>query len=331
MRPVRRALGMLAATLVVVGAVVVVPPAQAQGSGVTLQILRQSPWSSKDHRSTLTINVAAYNGGEDRLTDLRMEVAFGPHIESRGDYSAVLASGPDTIISQRHRARSRRGGAGRQPHDRDHDRPRRGARDRSGGLADLPRGRAAADRRHRARLARDAGDLPGSRSRGADAVVHVGATPGADRLRGRRGARRYLVPGRDRARWRVARSAGRDLGRDRRAAPARTAGPRDRPAARDAGEGSRRRLPNDRRDRGGDRLAVGAAGAYLSAHLDERGLDARGGRDRCESRTRTHSCPRCCTETSRPRSPHSGSAGQASSEVWGRHRSPPWRSPPAGN
>jgi hypothetical protein len=99
MRPVRRALGVLAATLVAVGAVVVVPPAQAQDSGVTLQILRQSPWSSKDHRSTLTINVAAYNGGENRLTDLRMEVAFGPHIESRGDYNVVLASGPDTTIS----------------------------------------------------------------------------------------------------------------------------------------------------------------------------------------------------------------------------------------
>ena len=151
---------------------------------------------------------------------------------------------------ERHRARSRRGGAGRQPDDRDHDRPRRGARDRSGRLADLPCGRAAADRRHRARLARDAGDLPGSRSRGAAAVVHVGATPGADRIRGRRGARRYLVPGRDRTRRRVARGAGRDLGRDRRAAPARPAGPRDRPDARDAGEGSSPTATARRRDRG---------------------------------------------------------------------------------
>ena len=99
MRPVRRVLGVLAATLLAVGAVVVVPPAQAQGSGVTLQILKQSPWSSKGHRSTLTLNVAAYNGGEEPLTDLRMEVSFGPHIESRGDYSAVLANGPETIIS----------------------------------------------------------------------------------------------------------------------------------------------------------------------------------------------------------------------------------------
>jgi len=99
MRPVRRVLGVLAATLLAVGAVVVVPPAQAQGSAVTLQLLRQSPWSSRDHRSTLTINIAAYNGGEDLLSDLRMEVSFGPHIESRGDYATVLTNGPDAIIA----------------------------------------------------------------------------------------------------------------------------------------------------------------------------------------------------------------------------------------
>ena len=205
MRPVRRALGVLAATLVAVGAVVVVPPAQAQDSGVTLQILRQSPWSSKGHRSTLTINVSAYNGGAG--PPHRSADGGGVRAAHRVPWRLQRRAGlrPRHDHLERHRARSRRGGAGRQPDDRDHDRSRRGARDRSGGLADLPCGRAAADRRHRARLARDAGDLPGSRSRGAVAVVHVGATPGADRLRGRRGARRYLVPGRDRTRRRVAR------------------------------------------------------------------------------------------------------------------------------
>jgi len=99
MRPVRRVLGVLAATLVAVGAVLVVPPAQAQGSGVTLQVLRQSPWSSAYHRSTLNIDVGAHNGAADALTDLRIEVSFGPHIASRGDYSAVLASGPASIIA----------------------------------------------------------------------------------------------------------------------------------------------------------------------------------------------------------------------------------------
>ncbi len=99
MRPVRRVLGVLAATLVVVGTVVIVPPAQAQGSDVTLQILRQSPWSSAYHRSLLTIDLLAYNGGEEPLDDLRIEVSFGPHVESRGDYANVLSTGPDTTIA----------------------------------------------------------------------------------------------------------------------------------------------------------------------------------------------------------------------------------------
>ena len=99
MRPVRRVLGVLAATLVAVGAVVIVPPAQAQGSDVTLQILRQSPWSSAYHRSLLTIDLLAYNGGAGPLDDLRIEVSFGPHVESRGDYATVLTTGPDTTIA----------------------------------------------------------------------------------------------------------------------------------------------------------------------------------------------------------------------------------------
>jgi hypothetical protein len=99
MRPVRRVLGVLAATLVVVGVVVVVPPAQAQGSGVTLLVLQQSPWSSAFHRSLLNIDLDAHNGSADVLSDLRIEVSFGPHIESRGDYASVLTSGPSSIIS----------------------------------------------------------------------------------------------------------------------------------------------------------------------------------------------------------------------------------------
>jgi len=99
MRRVKRALGVLAATLVVVGAVVVVPPAHAQGSSVTLRVLQQSPWSSAFHRSVLNIDLDAHNSGADVLTDLRIEVSFGPHIESRGDYASMLTSGPTSIIS----------------------------------------------------------------------------------------------------------------------------------------------------------------------------------------------------------------------------------------
>ena len=99
MRLVRRVLGVLAATLLAVGAVVVVPPAQAQGSGVTLQLLEQSPWSSAYRRSTLNIDLLATNAGSDLLDGLRVQVSFGPHIQSRGDYASVLASGPVDIVA----------------------------------------------------------------------------------------------------------------------------------------------------------------------------------------------------------------------------------------
>ncbi|MEP6758039.1 MAG: hypothetical protein ABJB55_02475 [Actinomycetota bacterium] len=94
----RRVLGVLAATLLAVGAVLVVPPAQAQGNGVTLQLLRQSPWSSAYHRSMLNIDVLAHNGGSDALTDQHVTVSFGPHVESRANYAATLTSGPSSIV-----------------------------------------------------------------------------------------------------------------------------------------------------------------------------------------------------------------------------------------
>ena len=114
---------------------------------------------------------------QDPLDDLRIEVSFGPHIESRGDYASVLTTGPDTTIaSVTEPVRGEVGPGNNRTIDMSADLATTPGIDQDR-LPDLPGGRAAADRRHRARLARDAGDLSGSTTRGADAVRHVGATP----------------------------------------------------------------------------------------------------------------------------------------------------------
>ena len=149
--------------------------------------------------------------------------------------------------------------------------------------------------------------------------VHVGATPGADRLRGRWGARRYLVPG----------CARRPAGASRDALDAisdatvgrHPHGPLDLvidPLLVTQAQGRRRRLPHDRRDRGRRATRPSARqAAHLSAGAGERGRRRRERSRPSRTRTRTRSCPPCCTASSRHRSPPSGSAGPASSRRLG--------------
>ena len=47
----------------------------------------------------MDLELLATNGSSDTLTDLRLAVSFGPQIESLSEYSSVLASGPETILS----------------------------------------------------------------------------------------------------------------------------------------------------------------------------------------------------------------------------------------
>ena len=297
----------------------------------TLQILKQSPWSSKGHRSTLTINVAAYNGGEVRLTDLRMEVAFGPHIESRGDYSAVLAYGPETTISSV-------------------TEPVRGAVEpgdsRTIGitidLAEVPGIDQEDSQTYPAVVQLLTGDtvlaslvtpviylvrapeaplrssmwvqLPAPIAFGADGALVDTSFPDAI---GPGGSLREALDAISDA------TVGRhphgplDLVID----PLLVTQARDSKTATERSTGRR-----------SGRLALGTPGrAPICGSC--RTWSRRRARSRpSRIRMRTHSCPRCCTEgSSRHRSPPSGSAGPASSRPWGRRRSPPWRNPPAGN
>ena len=99
MRAVRRLLGSLAVAMVTVSAVTAVAPAQAQGSAVTLQLLRQSPWSRADHRSALEVAVLATNTGAEPVSDMSLVVSFGTHYLSRGDFERSLSSGPSSVIA----------------------------------------------------------------------------------------------------------------------------------------------------------------------------------------------------------------------------------------
>jgi hypothetical protein len=99
MRHVRRVLGTVAAALLVVGATLASPPADAQGTGVTLQLLRQSPWSSRYHRSTLALELLATNNETVTLGDLQLAVSFGPRLATQTDVANLLDAGPTDVIA----------------------------------------------------------------------------------------------------------------------------------------------------------------------------------------------------------------------------------------
>lgn len=93
MPPVRRSLGVVAATLVAVCTLAVPPPAAAQSADVTLQLMSQSPWSSKQHRAALDFQVEVTNNGTEPLNDVSLEVGFGDHISTQADFDAMLTTG----------------------------------------------------------------------------------------------------------------------------------------------------------------------------------------------------------------------------------------------
>jgi len=93
MPPVRRFLGAVAAALVAVCVVAVPPPAAAQNADVTLRLVSQSPWSSKQHRGALDVQVEITNNGTEPLRDLELQVGFGDHIGTQADFDAMLNTG----------------------------------------------------------------------------------------------------------------------------------------------------------------------------------------------------------------------------------------------
>src|SRR5262245_35692685 len=100
MRLVRRVLGTVVVVLVVANAVLGAPAAaQAQTAGVTLQLLRQSPWCSLYKRSTLDLELLATNSGATPLEQLRVAVSFGPHLATQTDFRAMLEAAPTTVIA----------------------------------------------------------------------------------------------------------------------------------------------------------------------------------------------------------------------------------------
>jgi Family of unknown function (DUF6049) len=99
MPPVRRFLGAVAAALVAVCAVAVQPPAVAQDANVSMRLLSQSPWSSKQHRAALDFQVEVTNNGTEPLRDLGLRVGFGDHISSQADFDEMLTTGVTEVAS----------------------------------------------------------------------------------------------------------------------------------------------------------------------------------------------------------------------------------------
>jgi hypothetical protein len=99
MRLVRRVLGTVAAVVLVVCATLASPPAHAQGTGVTLQLVRQSPWSSAYRRSTVEFQLVASNGATTSLHDLQLAVSFGPHLATQADVENLLDAVPTDVVA----------------------------------------------------------------------------------------------------------------------------------------------------------------------------------------------------------------------------------------
>jgi len=100
MRLVRRVLSTVAVVLLVANAVLgASAAARAQTTGVTLQLLRQSPWCSLYKRSTLDLELLATNSGTTSLDTLRVAVSFGPHLATQTDFRAMLEAAPTTVIA----------------------------------------------------------------------------------------------------------------------------------------------------------------------------------------------------------------------------------------
>jgi hypothetical protein len=97
MPPVRRFLGALAAALVALCVVPVPPPAAAQNANVTLRLVSQSPWSSKQHRAALDLEIAATNSGTEALDHLQLQVSFGEPITTQADFDAMLSTGVSSV------------------------------------------------------------------------------------------------------------------------------------------------------------------------------------------------------------------------------------------
>jgi hypothetical protein len=99
MRHVRRVLRTVAAALLAVCATLAPPPAGAQGTGVTLQLLRQSPWSYADRRSTLDLELLADNAGTTTLRRLQIAVSFGPRLATQTDVAQMLEGSPTDVVA----------------------------------------------------------------------------------------------------------------------------------------------------------------------------------------------------------------------------------------
>jgi hypothetical protein len=100
MRPVRRVLGTVGLVVVVACATFPAAPASAQqDSDVTLRLLRQSPWSLAQRRSTLAFDVLATNAGAEPLHDLELSVQFGPHLATQTDFEEMLEGTPTEPIA----------------------------------------------------------------------------------------------------------------------------------------------------------------------------------------------------------------------------------------
>ncbi len=93
MPPVRRSLGAVFAALVAVCTLAVPPPAAAQSADVTLQLISQSPWSSKQHRAALDFQVEVTNNGTEPLDNVALQVGFGDHISTQADFDVMLTTG----------------------------------------------------------------------------------------------------------------------------------------------------------------------------------------------------------------------------------------------
>jgi hypothetical protein len=72
--------------------------ASAQTASVSLQLVRQSPWSSSYGDPRLLIWVSATNTGTTPFRDLSVALTIGEHYDSRVSYESSLDEGPTTSI-----------------------------------------------------------------------------------------------------------------------------------------------------------------------------------------------------------------------------------------
>jgi hypothetical protein len=101
---VERAVRALIAFVLLTLGVSTAATASAQTASVTVQLVRQSPWSSSYDNPHLLIWVSATNSGSTSYRDLSVALTIGEHYDSRVSYESSLDEGPTVGIFQTQRS-----------------------------------------------------------------------------------------------------------------------------------------------------------------------------------------------------------------------------------